>query len=52
MVKDYRPEAHTVCVECLRPIGGEDYHWAKSKGRPPVFIHRRCYEKLLPKKGE
>lgn len=43
------PIPHTVCVECKQPIGSEEYYWTESRGYPPIFIHKRCYEKLLPK---
>lgn len=51
MARDYKPEPHTVCVECRQPIGNEEYIYTKTRGYPPTFIHKRCYEKLLPKKG-
>ena len=40
------------CVECGEPIGDELYHFTKRRYYAPVFIHKRCYEKLLPKKGK
>lgn len=51
-MRDYKPSDNTKCIECGELIGGEEYYWSKSKGYPPVFIHKRCYETLLPKKGE
>ena len=50
MAKDYKPELHTVCVECGKPISlNEGCIWTKQRGYPPTFIHLKCYEKLLPK---
>ena len=40
------------CVECGEPIGNESYHFTKRRCYATVFIHKRCYEKLLPKKGK
>lgn len=39
------------CVEYGEPIGNELYHFTKCQFYT-VFIHKRCYEKLLPKKGK
>lgn len=39
------------CVECGEPIGNELYHFTKRRCYATVFIHKRCYEKLLPKKA-
>ena len=53
MAKNYKPEAHTLCVHCGRPVFSYDeYYWVKSRGRAPTFIHKECYEQLLPKKGD
>lgn len=52
MPRNYKPETHSVCAECGQPINNEEYHWTKSKGYPPVFIHKRCFEGLLPKNKE
>lgn len=38
------------CVEYGEPIGDELYHFTKRRCYATVFIHKRCYEKLLPKK--
>lgn len=50
MARGYKPEPHTVCVECRQPIGSEEYYYTKKRGYPPTFIHKSCYEKLLPNK--
>lgn len=50
MPKDYKPDKDTSCVICageIRP-GVTPYTWVKSKGYPPVFVHRECYRQLLP----
>lgn len=44
-----KPADKSVCIECKEPIGDEPYRYTKMRGHPPVFIHNRCYEKLLPK---
>lgn len=49
MARDYKPEPHNRCAVCRQPIGDEECLWTKSKCYPPTFIHKRCYEKLLPK---
>lgn len=46
-----KPTDTTKCIECGELIGEEEHYWSKSRGYPPIFIHKRCYEKLLPKKG-
>lgn len=49
-MRNYKPSADTVCVECRKHIGcDEEYLWTKARGYPPTFIHKKCYEKLLPK---
>ena len=49
MAKNYKPEAHTKCVECRQPVlSSEEYYWTKPRGYPPTFIHKKCYEKLVP----
>lgn len=40
------------CVEYGKPIGNELYHFTKRRCYATVFIHKRCYEKLLSKKGK
>lgn len=47
-----KPTDGSKCIECGNPIGKEYYYWSKLRGYPLVFIHKRCYEALLPKKGE
>lgn len=39
-------------AECGKPIEDELYYFSKRRHYAPVFIHKRCYEKLLPKKGK
>lgn len=52
MAKSYKPDEYTVCIECRQPIGGEEYIWTKMRGYPPAFIHKGCYDRLLPKKEQ
>lgn len=44
-----KPSEHSICVECREKIGDKPYYYSKSRGFPPTFIHRACYESLLPK---
>lgn len=53
MAKNYKPDenGNTKCIECGKVIHPSDsYHWVKQKGTPArvIFIHKGCYEKLLP----
>lgn len=53
MAKNYKPDenGNTKCIECGQVIHPSDsYHWVKQKGTPVrvIFIHKNCYEKLLP----
>lgn len=47
-----KPNETSRCIECGEPIADKPYEWTKRRGQPPVFIHRSCYEKLLPHKKE
>ena len=51
MPKDYNPNPHTLCSLCRKPIGNEEYYYTKTKGYPPVFVHKKCYDEL-PKMGK
>jgi len=48
-MRTIKPTPHSICVECNQPIGDEPYHYTKHRGWPPTFIHKACYEKLLPR---
>lgn len=51
-MRTIKPTSNTKCVECRELIGEEPHYWTKSRGYPPVFVHKKCYESLLPKKGK
>lgn len=53
MAKNYKPDenGNTKCIECGQVIHPFDsYYWVKQKGTLArvIFIHKGCYEKLLP----
>lgn len=55
-MRKIQPEKNgcTKCIECNQSIQRSDeYYWIKQKGKygRTIFIHKSCYEKLLPKKG-
>ncbi len=52
MYKNYKPDSDTTCIECRKPIGAEEYNYTKLKSYPPVFIHKKCYEKYFSKESE
>lgn len=44
---------NTKCIECNQVIHRSDeYLWVKQKGKfgRTIFIHKKCYEDLLPQK--
>ena len=43
------PQAYDRCIHCGKPLGAGEYYYTKRRGRPPRFIHKRCYNKLIPK---
>lgn len=56
MAKNYKPDENgkTKCVECGQVIHQSDeYYWVKQRGKfgKVIFIHKDCYEGLLPKKN-
>jgi hypothetical protein len=44
-----KPTLFSVCIECGKPISDEPYEYTKRRGQPPVFIHCKCFGKLLPR---
>ena len=50
-MRTVKPTANTKCIYCGELIGEEEYHWSKTRGYSPVFVHKRCWESIRPKKG-
>lgn len=36
------------CAECGKPIEDELYYFSKRRHYPTIFIHERCYKKIVP----